>query len=354
MAQLLFKQGDFRILSDDVGSLSAEEMNQLIKTAGTTCYQTRETSKKTPEEFIRMLQTKKHYAMLEHSWYTFEITTDIRDLSVVILSFFRSNNLFCITPRPRSFLVSGNSRMFNEAYTKPGGAATGKILSVLTRDNPVLFPGEEFETDIDFDVIEKPALLDKNEILTHRAMTVEFNNHCRGFTHEDARSRNGDEKITSYAQESTRYVDYSRGEVDLEQFQIKFILPYNDRFDFTQRIHFKANGADYFFTPQQFTNMIEAWYRALRKKGLKAEEARQWLPIGLKSQIVQTYNLREWRHWFHLRADAPAHPEIRWSAVRLLKEVQRRIPDVFDDFEFKTKPEDNSEYAVYTGSDPLV
>jgi len=73
MAKLLFKEGEFKILSDNVGGLSAEESNQLIKTAGTTCYQTRETSKKTPEEFIQMLQKNRHYAMTEHSWRTIEI-----------------------------------------------------------------------------------------------------------------------------------------------------------------------------------------------------------------------------------------------------------------------------------------
>jgi len=352
MAKLLFKKGGFRILSDDVGKLPAEEMNKLIKTAGTTCYQTRESSKKTPEEFVRMLQKRGHHAMLEHSWYTFFIDSNS---SEVILNLFRANSLFCITLRDNGFLVSGNSRIFNEAYLKRKNVVIGTILSILNKENPVLFPlpEEGFETTSLLKITKNPKLKTRDEILTHRAMTVEFNNHSRGFTHETVRSRSGDEKVTSYAQESTRYVDYSKGELDLEKFQIKFILPYNDKFDFSQRIDFNINGKNYSFTPQEFTDLIEGWYRAVRKKGLRPEEARQWLPIGIKSQIVQTYNLREWRHWFKIRADAPAHPEIRFSACNLLREVQKRIPGVFDDFEFKTK-EDGSEYAVCTGNDILV
>jgi len=100
MAQMLFKQGSFRVLSDDVGKLSASEMNQLIKTAGTTCYQTREASKRTPEEFIRMLQKSTHFSVLEHSWYTFLIDFSGSCLSGNITpGLFRANSLFCVTPR---------------------------------------------------------------------------------------------------------------------------------------------------------------------------------------------------------------------------------------------------------------
>ncbi len=53
MAKLLFKEGEFKILSDDVGKLSGDEILKMIKIAGTTCYQKRETSKKTPVEFSK-------------------------------------------------------------------------------------------------------------------------------------------------------------------------------------------------------------------------------------------------------------------------------------------------------------
>jgi len=353
MAKLLFKEGEFKILSDDVGGLSVEESNQLIKTAGTTCYQTRETSKKTPEEFIQMIQDRGHHAMLEHSWNTIEILLPSDVKPMVGFRLYKSNNIFCITERPDSLLVSGNSRMFNEAWTKSKDSLIFNIISLLKKDNPVLFidPGSyNFGKNSEYLLILNPKLETKEEILIHRAMTVEFNKNSRGMTHETVRSRNGDEKITSYAQESTRYVDYAKGEMDLEQFQIKFILPYNDEFNFEQRINFSSDGVIYSFTPQEFTNLIEDWYRALRKSGLRPEEARQWLPIGIKSQIVQTYNLNEWLHWFFLRTNKAAHPEIRFLAVNLLKEVQKRIPECFNNFQIS----EDGESAIYEGEDLLV
>jgi|GEM_PF-440248 len=358
MAKLLFKEGEFKILSDNVGGLSAEESNQLIKTAGTTCYQTRETSKKTPEEFIQMIQKNRHYAMTEHSWRTIEIGPSFgvnteSEKERLGFRFYKANNLFCITERPSSLLVSGNVRMFNEAYAKSNNTVIRGAYSSLAHESPILFP---YSTDFKaFDQIAlkitiNPELITNEEILVHRAMTVEFSKNSRGMTHETVRSRNGNEKITSYAQESTRYVDYAKGEMDLEQFQIKFILPYNDEFNFEQRINFSSDGVIYSFTPQKFTNLIEDWYRALRKSGLRPEEARQWLPIGIKSQIVQTYNLNEWLHWFFLRTNKAAHPEIRFLAVNLLMETQKRIPECFDEFEIR----DDGESAIYKGEDLLV
>ena len=357
MARMLFKKGDFRILSDNVGSLSGDELVQLIKTAGTTCYQTGETSKKTPEEFVKMLQQSGHHAMIEHSWRTIEIGFPAATNNIVAAKervgyhLYKANNLFCITERLTSLLVSGNVRMFNEAWVKSGHNFIHDIHSLLAKESPVLFPiNRPYEGFSGLEFRFNPALTAKKEILIHRAMTVEFDNNSRGMTHETVRSRNGDEKIASYAQESTRYVDYAKGEVDLDQFQIKFILPYNDQFDFGQSVNFSVDGKEYSFTPQQFTNLMEGWYRALRKNGLRPEEARQWLPIGLKSQIVQTYNLNEWRHWFFLRTGHRAHPEIRFLAVKLLREAQKRIPECFNDFEIS----EDGKSAVYKGEDPLV
>jgi len=354
---MLFKKGGFRVLSDDVGKLSDKDLIQLIRTAGTTCYQTRETSKRTPVEFVQMLQKSGHLAMIEHSWRTLEIDLMLFDSpwkkEEIGYRLYRANNLFCITERPASLLVSGNVRMFNEAWKKSNDIFTGILLNALREQSPILFPfSKKLPKAEDFSICLtlNPKLSSKKEILVHRAMTVEFNRSSRGMTHETVRSRNGDEKITSYAQESTRYVDYAEGELDLEAFQIQFILPYNDTFDFDQRFNFVVNGHDYIFSSQEFTDLIEGWYRTLRKNGLRPEEARQWLPIGIKAQIVQTYNLNEWRHWFFLRAGKRAHPEIRFLAVSLLKEIQKRVPECFNDFEIS----EDGKSAVYKGEDSLV
>lgn len=75
----------------------------------------------------------------------------------------------------------------------------------------------------------------------------------------------------------------------------------------------------------------EKAYMKLLDLGIKPQDARDVLPTCLKTEIVCTYNLREWRHFFKLRTSKAAHPKIRELATKILKEFQERIPVVFDD-----------------------
>lgn len=60
------------------------------------------------------------------------------------------------------------------------------------------------------------------------------------------------------------------------------------------------------------------------------------LPNSLKTEVVMTANLREWRHFLSLRAcgsTGKPHPQMLEVAVPLLKELRKRVPVVFDDLE---------------------
>lgn len=156
-------------------------------------------------------------------------------------------------------------------------------------------------------------------VLEHSCMTVEFNNVCRGFTHELVRHR-----LASYTQESTRYVDESDFKVvvppdkDPEEKLVTLNLP--------EKKEVKVSFKDW-------VGLNEQMYRGLREAGWVPQDARQTLPIGIKSQIVITANLREWRHIFKLRCNPKAHWEISRVMTNLLKEVKENVPVVFDDFE---------------------
>lgn len=133
-------------------------------------------------------------------------------------------------------------------------------------------------------------------VLEHSAMTVLFDKVSRGFTHEMVRHR-----LCAFTQESTRYVDESEFEV---------VTP-----------------------PHQKENIkySESLYKELRRKEWACQDARQVLPIAIKSQIVCTTNFREWRHIFKIRTAKNAHWEIRRVMIQLLADVQNQIPIVFDD-----------------------
>ena len=80
--------------------------------------------------------------------------------------------------------------------------------------------------------------------------------------------------------------------------------------------------------------LAEDHYMDLLEKGATPQEARSVLPNSLKTEVVMTANLREWRHFFKLRAlgtTGKPHPQMVEVALPLLEECKKLIPVVFDD-----------------------
>ncbi|WP_300209039.1 FAD-dependent thymidylate synthase [Bacteroides sp.] len=77
----------------------------------------------------------------------------------------------------------------------------------------------------------------------------------------------------------------------------------------------------------------EISYNKLIASGATPQEARSVLPNSIKTELICTMNLREWRHFFKLRTAKAAHPQMREIAIPLLAELKEKIPVVFDDIE---------------------
>lgn len=137
----------------------------------------------------------------------------------------------------------------------------------------------------------------------------------RGVSHEIVRHR-----LASYSQESTRYCNYSKNKFCN---QLTFIRP----------IFFEL-GSDQYKLWELAMGFAEKTYLEMISQGVRPEEARSVLPNSLKTEIVMTMNLREWRHFFRLRTAAAAHPQMRQVATLICAEFKANIPIVFDEFEF--------------------
>lgn len=149
-------------------------------------------------------------------------------------------------------------------------------------------------------------------MLEHSLLTVKFTVD-RGITHELVRHR-----LFSFAQESTRYCNYSK---DKFGNQITFIVP--SYLDFEKLYEWKKACIE-----------AEEAYFKLLKKGCTPQEARAVLPNSTKSDIIVSGNYRQWRHFFNLRAaevTGKVHPQMKEVTIPLLEEVHNRIPIVFDD-----------------------
>lgn len=148
-------------------------------------------------------------------------------------------------------------------------------------------------------------------VLEHCSFTVKF--VCdRGVSHEIVRHR-----MASYCQESTRYCNYSKGDFGGE---ITVIEPC-----------FLREGTDGWMLWEEGCCAAETAYFNLLDYGCSPQEARSVLPNSLKTELIMTANLREWRHFLKLRCSPAAHPQMREVANLLLKELKIKIPIIFDD-----------------------
>lgn len=156
-------------------------------------------------------------------------------------------------------------------------------------------------------------------MLEHASLSVRFTID-RGVSHEAVRHREA-----SFAQESSRYCNYSN-----EKFggQISVIRPF----------YLDDHGLDVLEVWTKTNLAAEEGYMKLLELGLTPEEARCVLPTDLRTELVVTCNMREWRHILKLRAagyTGRPHPQIAEVMIPLLFELQEAMPELFGDIEIQ-------------------
>ena len=150
-------------------------------------------------------------------------------------------------------------------------------------------------------------------VLEHSSVTVKFIVD-RGVSHEIVRHR-----VASFCQESTRYCNYSKDQFCSEITVIKPI--------------FFNEGTPGYRIWEESCKQAESQYFNLLNYGCSPQEARAVLPNSLKTEVVMTANIREWRHFLKLRCSQAAHPQIREVSLKLLELFKEYIPVLFEDIE---------------------
>ena len=203
-------------------------------------------------------------------------------------------------------------KIINASYKIEAPIDGAEILKRVEKAGRTCYKSEDRITDESAKMFVRKLIERGHEsVLEHESITVRF--ICdRGVSHEIVRHR-----IASFSQESTRYCNYS-----------------NDRFGseltFVKPCFFKeAKGA--YCSWYNTMDFAECAYFDMLEDGCTPQEARSVLPNSIKTEIVMTANLREWRHFLKLRTATAAHPQMRELTVPLLHELQERIPVVFDD-----------------------
>ena len=266
----------FSILPQSEG---LEGIYKQIELAGRTCYKSEDKITETSaKEFAERMIKSGHGAMLEHGtvYLAIPITTYAPDA----VNTYRDNAY--------SKVNDCNEFIFTDKYgDKVAAWCVTTNLRVLVEN----------------DCLEDLEFLCEPTEYHERRYTVKF--ICdRGVSHEFVRHR-----VFSFAQESTRYCNYSKDKFGNE---ITYIQPCWEMQKDEEEL--------FLLQLEQAQNS----YNALISSGWKAQEARAILPNSLKTELVMTGYISDWKHFFELRTAGAAHPQARELALPLKEEFLTR------------------------------
>jgi thymidylate synthase (FAD) len=207
-----------------------------------------------------------------------------------------------------------------------------EYLKDIERAGRTCYKSEDKITDSSASAFVKMILKSGHEsVIEHKGFSVLF--VCdRGVSHELVRHR-----LSSFSQESTRYCSYNKDKFGNE---CTFIIP--EWLDMNEG-HWEPTSLGWQNEEVLLINRNEALtfmdalseseqaYFSLLNQGWKPQQARSVLPNALKTEIVVTANLREWRLIFKQRTSKAAHPQMRELMIPLLQKIKETLPEIFED-----------------------
>lgn len=326
-----------------------DSVTKKIERIARVCYKSEELiGEGTDLKMLNKLVERKHYAMLEHASLAYIVPTKVYDYILDVHNDVmhvrnKSEGAGDIPSRLRlrfsctdidgfdRCIVSANIRAWLEffelcektdawsmylksivddvCYRTKGVVDFTECANVYPRRGDSV-PEVEFVSVFD--------ILTTAERMIHEDFSVLFTVD-RGVTHEMVHMRDA-----SFAQESTRYCNYSSGKFGNEITVIKPVF-FDEK---SMEYHIWEDACEY----------AEYSYNKLTQRGVPAQQARSVLPTEVKADIVITTNLVEWRHIFELRAcdlTGPAHPQMKEVMCPLCDDMKVKYEFAFGDLEVK-------------------
>lgn len=287
---------------------------QFIEKIGRTCYKSEDKiTDDSAAKFVGNLIKRGHEAMIEHWNIIFKTDAEWYEEINADWNLLMRNGRLPLKERLRPYLrftdwqtddgdmrciVSGNMRAWRD-YAKAcvdGFGFIPQYLYGLIRNYPLFFPEYQdwVPVNITNDILRQIStseLVGDVERSVHKDVTVKF--ICdRGVSHEIVRHR-----VASFAQESTRYCNYSQDKFGKE---ITVIRP-----------SWCEEGMDVYDYWKNGCLDSEHTYFTLLDNGATPQQARSVLPNSLKTEVIVTMNLSGWNHFFGLRCTPSAHPDMQ-------------------------------------------
>jgi thymidylate synthase (FAD) len=313
----LIKNQEVNILAisgEDNLSYSHLNNSKLIERVGRVCYKSEQKIEELSYiDFCKMLESKNHMAMFEHSWEARIYKLHKNDFYRLIDKSEKHINIHQIyyneNEEMYTLIITGNIRAFRELGKELFAPSFCDLM-----DNEMI-------AEIEAEEFCRPDLL---------SMTVHFITN-RGISHELVRHRK-----CSFAQESTRYCNYNNSRFGKH---CTFLIPswatnipegeYNGIDELMHKINLLTEAEMQWLA---LVSQSEMSYSKLLENGAFPEQARDVLPNCLKTEIVVTANLKEWQHIINLR-----YLETTGRVHFQMKELMRNLVSQLDKFETTKK-----------------
>jgi len=271
-------------------------------------------------KFIRKIIRSGHESVIEHGVISLDVDKRVFHGVLSFLRWRNKPNYLKITRSNGKNIITGNIKSFRDLYRDSDGMldVVNAIIFTIKLKYPIFFEDFNIKLEVNnrfrINIINDDIFISEDDKLVNIYVSVRF--ICnRGYTHELVRMR----RDCAYTQESTRYCNYSMNKYGN---QITVIHP----IDIENTIDFDMW--------ERSMKHCEVYYLRLLQNGLSPQIARGVLPIDLKTEIIMTTNLLQWKYVFKLRAlNKRAHPAMRQLMVPLFKDMKERYPHVFRDME---------------------
>lgn len=280
---------------------------QHIERCGRTCYKSEDKiTEDSAEKFVNMLVNRGHTAMVEHG--TVYLKYDIIEHGSMNLPNKYHFNKY-------SVVTVGNEPLHGYEIPEYKEKFNGHTYAYITTNYRVLLQNDWLD-DLKYQC----------EPTEHHVKRVTVKFVCdRGVSHEFVRHR-----VFSFAQESTRYCNYSKDKFGKE---CTFIIP--SWLDLPEGSYSKGKVYTDLATPYLVKGTPEELlllklvgdeldYFDLLDKGWIAQQARAVLPNSLKTELIMTGTIEQWEGFFKLRDAKDAHPQARELAQPLHEEFIKR------------------------------
>lgn len=282
-----------KLIESSVQIIEEKDPYKMIELAGRTCYKSEDKiTENSAKEFVDRMIKLGHGAMLEHGTIYLKIDKT------------EDGHL----PPARLYWSDGNHKKYTKVRKHGNSIYVTTNLRVIVENNRL--------DDLQYQV----------EPTEHHEKRITAKFICdRGVSHEFVRHR-----VFSFAQESTRYCDYSKNKFGND---ITYIIPSwldlpegkysnwdNDWCDVSElkllypEVDNLSDPANCFL---QSIKNAEYYYFMLINRGWKPQQARQVLPNATKTELVMTGFESDWEHFFELRCSGAAHPDAKKLADEL-------------------------------------